>query len=75
MERERVAVDCGDLRQPDLPTVDAILRLRLVLLREGMDLVLQNTPPRLRELIDLLGLADLLSGASVEAGRETEERE
>ena len=55
--------------------MDAILRLRLVLLREGMDLVLQNTPPRLRELIDLLGLADLLSGASVEAGRETEERE
>ena len=76
MARDQVAVDCFELRQPDLATVDALLRLRLILLREGAELVLQNAPPRLVELISLLGLGDLLRCApSVEAGRETEERE
>jgi ABC-type transporter Mla MlaB component len=69
----RVTVDCVALGQPDLATLDALLRLRLTLKRAGCNLVIENCGPCLRELISLVGVQDLL--ASVDAGREAEERE
>lgn len=76
MGHSRVTVDCLALRQPDLATVDALLRLRLMLKRAGEDVVLENCGPQLRELISLVGVQEVLERApSVEAGREPEERE
>ena len=76
MDRDQVAVDCSALRQPDLATVEALLRLRLLLRRRGEDLVLQNSGQRLRELIGLLGLDDVLRSApSVQPGWKAEEGE
>ena len=73
MGHSRVTVDCLAFRQPDLATVDALLRLRLMLKRAGEDVVLENTCPRLRELISLVGVQEALeSPPSLEAGRQTE---
>jgi anti-anti-sigma regulatory factor len=71
-----VTVDCGAFGQPDLATVDALLRLRLMLKRAGEEVVLENSSPHLRELIGLIGVQEVLeSASSVEAGWETEARE
>jgi anti-anti-sigma regulatory factor len=71
-----VTVDCAAFRQPDLAALDALLRLRLMLKRAGEDVVLENSSPRLRELISLVGVQEVLERApSVEVGRETEARE
>jgi ABC-type transporter Mla MlaB component len=76
MGHSGVRVDCASFRQPDLATVDALLRLRLMLKRAGEDVILENSGPPLRELIGLVGVREVLESApSVEAGRETEERE
>jgi ABC-type transporter Mla MlaB component len=76
MGQSRVTVDCLAFRQADLATVDALLRLRLMLKRAGEDVVLENCGPRLRELISLVGVQEVLDRApSVEAGWEAEERE
>jgi anti-anti-sigma regulatory factor len=76
MGNSRVTIDCAAFRQSDLAIVDALLRLRLMLKRAGDDVVLENSGPRLRELISLVGVQEVLERArSVEAGRETEERE
>ena len=73
MGHSRVTVDCLAFRQPDLATVDALLRLRLMLKRAGEDVVLENCGPQLRELISLVGVQEVLERApSVEAGRQTE---
>jgi hypothetical protein len=63
MGHNPVTVDCALFRQPDLATVDALLRLRLMLKRAGEDVVLENTGPRLRELISLVGVEQALEGA------------
>jgi ABC-type transporter Mla MlaB component len=76
MDHSRVTVDCAAFQRPDLATVDALLRLRLMLKRAGEDVVLENSGPRLRELITLIGVQEALESApSVKPGRETEERE
>jgi ABC-type transporter Mla MlaB component len=76
MGPSRFTVDCAGFRQPDLATVDALLRLRLMLKRAGEDVVLKNSGPQLSELISLIGVPEVLESApSVETGRETEERE
>jgi anti-anti-sigma regulatory factor len=75
MGHARVTVDCGAFGQPDLAILDALLRLRLMLKRAGEDVVLENSSPGLRELIGLVGVQEVLGAPSVEAGRETEERE
>ena len=73
MGQSRVTVDCLAFRQPDLATVDALLRLRLMLKRAGEDVVLENCGPQLRELISLVGVQEALeSPPSLEAGRQTE---
>ncbi len=76
MGHSRVAVNCLAFRQADLATVDALLRLRLMMKRAGEDVVLENCGPRLHELISLIGVQEVLERApSDEAGREAEERE
>lgn len=50
----------------DLPLVEDLLRLQLAARRRGWRVRLDNPCPQLLELLDLVGLADLL----VEVGRE-----
>jgi hypothetical protein len=45
---------------PDAETVDALARLRLIALRQGYEVRLRNAAPRLRELLTLVGLDDVL---------------
>jgi ABC-type transporter Mla MlaB component len=76
MGRNRVRVDCLAFRQPDLATLDALLRLRLMLKRAGEDVILENSGPRLLELISLVGVQEVLEcGPSGELEGEAEERE
>jgi hypothetical protein len=67
-----VSYDCSSLAQPDLGTVDELLRLDLALRRCDCELRLKRAGIPLRELIDFAGLAEVLR---VEAGRQAEERE
>ncbi|MGW2178997.1 STAS domain-containing protein [Streptomyces sp. NPDC001732] len=56
-------VDCdvGGVVRADLALVEAIARLGLVARRAGgRRLRLRNTPPELRSLLDLVGLADVV---------------
>lgn len=52
--------DVGALRCVDLGTVDALARLWLVALRLGWSFQLRAASPGLRELLDLVGVADVL---------------
>lgn len=64
-------VDCdvGGVVHPDLAAVEAIARLSLVARRSGgRRLRLRGTPPELRLLIDLVGLADVLALAEESPG-------
>lgn len=59
-----VGVDCdvGGVVQVDLVLVEAIARLGLVARRAGgRRLRLRNVPPELRNLLDLVGLADAVN--------------
>lgn len=50
-------------RRPDLSVVDRLARLQLAAHRLGCSIRLRGVPARLRELIDLAGLSDILTGA------------
>ena len=54
---------------PDLCTVDDLARLQLAARRAGCSIQLRNAGAALRELIALVGLADVLP---LEVGREPE---
>ncbi|MFJ4903771.1 STAS domain-containing protein [Streptomyces sp. NPDC088727] len=61
---DAAVVDCdvGGLERADLAAVEAIARLSLVARRSGgRRLRLCGTPPELRLLMDLVGLADVLA--------------
>lgn len=61
---DAAVVDCdvGGLERADLAAVEAIARLSVVARRSGgRRLRLCGTPPELRLLIDLVGLADVLA--------------
>jgi ABC-type transporter Mla MlaB component len=79
-----VICDVRDVVHPDIGTVDALARLKLAAGRRGGDVRLRNACLRLRELLALVGLSEVLppqpgSGVeeiqSVEAGGEAEDRE
>ncbi len=56
-------VDCdvGGVEHPDLALVEAVARLGLIARRAGgRRLRLRNVPPALRNLLDLVGLADVV---------------
>ncbi len=58
-----------DSTAPDLCTVDDLARLQLAARRAGCSIELRNASPALRDLIALVGLADVLP---FEASREPE---
>jgi ABC-type transporter Mla MlaB component len=47
--------------EPSAVTVDALARLQLAAQRHGCRIRLENTSPELRELVDLLGLTEVLA--------------
>jgi anti-anti-sigma regulatory factor len=67
-----VVCDVGAIRAPDATAVDALARLQLSALRLRCDLHLRGVAPELQELLDFVGLADVLR---VEVRRQAEERE
>ena len=69
-----------DIRRPDLDTVAALARLQLLAGRLGVHLRVLNAGGRLRELLELTGLDEVLECAppvpsGVDARRQAEERE
>ena len=64
--------------RPDLALVGALARLQLAALRLGCSIRLRDPCPELRDLLDLVGLAELVAGAPglpLEARREAERGE
>ena len=69
-------VDVSAITDPDCGTVDDLARLQLAARRLGQTVVLFGARPRLIELVEMAGLADVLPAASrsgVEVGRKAEE--
>lgn len=64
-------VGCG---RPDLAMVDELARLQLAARRLGLAIRLRDVSGELRELLDLAGLAEVMTGAPRlrQAGGETE---
>jgi anti-anti-sigma regulatory factor len=71
MRRIRVDCDYGAIGHPDAATIDELARLQLAVRRGGCELQVVGAQPRLLELLDFCGLAEVLR---VEAGRQAEER-
>ena len=73
-----VVCDVAELVRPDLAAVDALARLQLTARREGAQIRLRHVDERLRELLKMAGLCDVVAlGAELplEARGEPEERE
>ena len=60
-------------QHPDLWVVDRLARLQLGARRAGYSIRLREVPSRLRELIDLAGLSDIVAGAAGLAATEPAE--
>ena len=67
-----VECDLGHVRRADLATVDALARAAVNARRAGTQLRIVNASAELRELIEFVGLAELLDGRR---RRQAEERE
>ena len=66
------------MTDPDCGTVDDLARLQLAAGRLGQQVFLVGARPRLIELVEMAGLADVLPampGSGVEMRRKPEERE
>lgn len=64
LEEQGAAVlvcDVGTLTEPDVGTVDTLARLQLTARRLGRRLRLRGASPRLRELLSLTGLVDVVA--------------
>ncbi len=55
-----IICDVGGLIRPDAAVVDAVCRIRLAARRRGGRLALRNASPELLDLLDLVGLCDIL---------------
>jgi hypothetical protein len=66
-----IVCDVGALA-PDVAAVDALARLQLTARRLGHEILLRDASTELQELLDFVGLRDVLR---VEAGRQAEQRE
>lgn len=53
-----VVFEVGGLVSPDLWTIDALARARVLARREGCELFLADASAELRELLELAGLSD-----------------
>lgn len=71
---ELAAWDVTSRVAPDLALVDRLARLCLRARQEGAEMVLSDVAPRLRELLELVGLAGD-AGLIREMGRQPEDRE
>ena len=74
----RILVDVSAMTDPDCGTVDDLARLQLAAGRLGQQVFLLGAGPRLIELVEMAGLADVLpavQGSGVEVRRESEEWE
>ncbi|MCI0633615.1 MAG: STAS domain-containing protein [Actinobacteria bacterium] len=81
-DADPVHCDVGGLDEPDALTVDALARLQLTALRLGRRLGFEDACGELRDLVELLGLADVLpcaepcaEASGIEPRRQPEERE
>jgi ABC-type transporter Mla MlaB component len=73
-----VICQVGAITDPDAVTIEALARLQLVARRLGRRIWLSGASGRLRELLALTGLCDVLplhEGLPLEAGWQTEQRE
>lgn len=64
-----------DAARPDLALVDALARLQLAAGRRGRRIGLRNADPELWDLLDLVGLGEIVAGRPglpLEPGREAE---
>jgi ABC-type transporter Mla MlaB component len=75
---EVVVCDVGGIAEPDAATVDALSCLQLTARRLGGRVLLRHASLALLEIIDLMGLADVVpvcEDSGVESRRQVEERE
>ena len=73
-----ILVDVSAITDPDCGTVDDLARLQLAARRLNQRVLLFGAAPRLVELVEMAGLADVLPAvprSGVEMGREAEEGE
>jgi STAS domain len=73
-----VVFEVGGLISPDLWTIDALARARLIARRDGCELFLADASVELRELLDLAGLSDAVpceGGSALDAEGEPERGE
>jgi ABC-type transporter Mla MlaB component len=76
--RPVLVCDIGGLDRADLEAIDAIARLALAAQRLGCALRLENASPDLRDLVALVGLAEVVScwtASGIESGGQAEQRE
>ncbi len=88
--REVLFCDISGVGEPSLAFIGTLARLRLTARRLGYDLVVRGASPRLRELVALTGLGDIIrvddiipiddaipvdAGSALEAHRQAEQRE
>jgi hypothetical protein len=72
-QRRTIAYDAATLAgRPNVVTIDALARLQLALRPHGLEILLRGAPEELVELIELVGLSDVLR---VEPRGQAEQRE
>jgi anti-anti-sigma regulatory factor len=72
-----VACDAAELRRVDLDAIETLARLALTARRLGCRIRLENAPPALREVLALVGLADVIpcsAPSGLQPGRQAEQR-
>ena len=81
-DADPVPCDVGGLDDPDALTVDALARLQLTALRSGRRLGFRDACGELRDLVEFVGLGDVLpcaapcaDASTLEHGGQPEQRE
>jgi ABC-type transporter Mla MlaB component len=75
-ESEPLECDVGAITHADEATLEALARLQLTARRLGTSIELTNARRALRDLLELVGLADVLpNGSVVEVDGQVEDRE
>jgi len=75
---EVLLCDVGAVSSPDAVTVDALARLQLTARRNGCSVLLVHAGPELLDLLDLMGLANVVppcSDLTLESRGQAEQRE
>lgn len=74
-EPQAVIIDLSGFTDPDPGVLDALVRLQLTAMRFGSRVELRNACPRLVDLLELVGVRELLGldGDRVERERHVEE--